>query len=84
MLSSRYKLFGVKTQEGAGKEMIMAGKTPHTSCSFGEKAKLRKGGKVGARRLGHSRLGIPSVNGSGQIELADIPAGRATWVSPRA
>jgi len=62
----------------------MAGKTPHTSCSLSDQAKLRKGGKVGARRLDHSSLGIPRVNGSGQIELADIPAGRATWVSPMA
>jgi len=42
----------------------MAGKATHTSYSLSDQAKLRKKGKVGARRLDHSSLGIPRVNGS--------------------
>jgi hypothetical protein len=43
----------------------MAGKTPHTSCSLIDQAKLEKGGKVGAKRLNHSSLEPSRVNGSG-------------------
>jgi len=57
--------FWSKNLRGCWKEMITAEKTPHTSSSLSDQAKLRKGDKVGARRLDYSSLGIPRVNGSG-------------------
>ena len=62
--------------------MIMAGKTLHTSCSLSDQAKTKK---REARWLQDDWvIGAPGSLESmvlGQIELADIPAGRATWVS---
>jgi hypothetical protein len=61
----------------------MAEKTPHASCSLSDQAKLRKGETRWAQD-DWIIVTLASLESMvlGQIELADIPAGRATWVSP--
>jgi len=64
--------------------MRMAGQTPHAFCMPSDQAKLRKGDKVGTRRLDHSSPGALHSIVLGQIQLTDITGRTATWVSPLA